>query len=167
VSRKSRRKQQREFQRQQLAQKPRELEKGIAQQGVFPFPAQDRTYTEYLEHFQGPYPPPQMLEQYDQVHPGLAEEIVSGVREQRQHRIKLEDRVTKHNIIQGYIGQGSALIVTIFALYLSFQLVLMGFDVGGFVLGFSALATLAAVFFIGKRQQRQDLDKKANGSKKS
>ena len=77
--------------------------------------------------------------------------------------MKLETRSINHNIIQAYIGQASAFGVTLVALFLGYRVVILGYDVAGFFLGFSGLASLVAVFIYGKQQQRRNLkDKESN-----
>ena len=106
-----------------------------------------------------------MLGEYDQVVPGMARELIDANREQRHHRMKLEARSVNHNIIQAYVGQASALGVTIAALTFGYRIVVLGYDVADFFLGFSGIASLVAVFIYGKRQQRRDLRDKEPPSK--
>jgi len=45
-----------------------------------------------MEHFSGPLPHPQTLEQYDKIVPGAAERIIRKFESQTEHRQKIEDR---------------------------------------------------------------------------
>lgn len=47
-----------------------------------------------LVGYHGPIPPPQMLAEYDSVHPGLANRIIEGWENQAQHRKDLETKTT-------------------------------------------------------------------------
>ena len=47
-----------------------------------------------LVGYHGPIPPPQMLAEYDSVHPGLANRIIEAWENQAQHRKNLESKAT-------------------------------------------------------------------------
>ena len=51
------------------------------------FPAADEQLVAQVRHeFSGPLPPPDLLAQYDQVMPGLAQKIVSQFESETNHR---------------------------------------------------------------------------------
>lgn len=91
--------------------------------------------------------------------------MVKGYNEQRHHRMALERMTIVNNIIQSYIGQATAFIVTMFGLYLAYLLVSAGNDIFGFGLAVISLAALAGTFYIGKREQAKELSRKAQDSK--
>ena len=137
--------------------------KGVAPQGVIPFDMERTEIT--AEYFQGPYPHPRLLAEYDQVKPGLAEEITTGVREQRHHRQQLERWTILNDIIQSYIGQVSAFAIAALALFFGYKIVISGNEVAGFFTGFFGLTSLVTVFILGKTQQRRNLQSKTPPSK--
>ena len=53
---------------------------------------------EKTEFFQGPTPPPEVLERYDELVPGTAERLIALGIEESRHRRKLEQEVTHGNL---------------------------------------------------------------------
>jgi uncharacterized membrane protein len=101
------------------------------------------------QFFSGPLPAPDSLEHYERVQPGLAQQIVAMAQRQyamaeaqTTHRIDIEKRVVKHNIYLSYLGWAS------------------GFILGGAAAFVTSLATLAGIFFFGRKRQTEELANK-------
>lgn len=60
------------------------------------------------EFFSGPLPPPEKLEHYDRIVPGLAERIVGLTERQSAHRQQLERENLHENIRAARAGQWMA-----------------------------------------------------------
>jgi len=73
--------------------------------------------------FSGPIPPPEFLQKYNEILPGLADRLVRMAEKQEDHRHALERSAVKAEITRGYIGQASGLIVA-----------LTGLAIGGWLL---------------------------------
>lgn len=117
--------------------------------------------------FSGPLPPPEQLEHYEKVHRGLAERIVSMTERQfamaeRQgaHRIDIENRFVKHNIILSYLGWFSGFSLGAGGLIAAVILISRGRELGGGAAFVTSVGTLAGLFFYGRRKQGDDLAKK-------
>ena len=56
------------------------------------------------ESFSGPLPPPQVLQQYNEIVPGLAGRIVAHAERQTEHRIQMEAKVIHSDISKSWAG---------------------------------------------------------------
>jgi uncharacterized membrane protein len=111
--------------------------------------------------FSGPLPPPEVLEKYNQVVPGLAERIITMAEQQSKHRQGLERTVVDSNAFVQKVGPFLGFIVAMTAVGGGIELILKGKDGYGLAAIIGALASLAGVFIYGKSKQRKELDTKA------
>ena len=111
-------------------------------------------------NFSGPLPHPEILHGYTQLIPDGGERVMGLTERQSAHRIKQENRVILHEIVQTYCGQIMAFIIACLFLYASYTLGMAGHDVLAAVLGGATVVGLAGVFVYGKRKQEQDLEAK-------
>ncbi len=118
--------------------------------------------------FSGPIPPPEQLEHYDKVQAGLAERIVAMAEKQlaiaegqTKHRQELEKTVIKNNVRLSYLGLVSGFILGAGGLAAATWLIYLGKELGGGAAFIASLATLAGLFFYGKRRQKSELERKA------
>lgn len=58
--------------------------------------------------YHGPLPPPQMIEEYERVHPGMAERLISRFEQQAEHRQSLERQVVTAQIASEQAAQKDA-----------------------------------------------------------
>lgn len=72
-----------------------------------------------LRAYQGPLPPPEMLEQYDRIYPGLKEHIVQAWQQQAEHRRGLERSTTTGSERRMDRAQSNGLIVGLASLVLA------------------------------------------------
>ena len=109
-----------------------------------------------VQHFQGPLPPPQALEQYEAVLPGCAERIVSMAEAQAAHRRALESRVIEGNVAAERRGQVFAFTLALVALVGGVWLIYQGNDAEGLTAIIGALAGLVGVFVYGRRKDAEE-----------
>lgn len=69
-----------------------------------------------IAHYQGPIPHPQILKEYDNVHPGLARQIVESWKNQGEHRLKLEEHFFTNRERRSNRSQFFALLLSIFGI---------------------------------------------------
>jgi uncharacterized membrane protein len=110
--------------------------------------------------FSGPIPPPDLLREYNEIIPNGADRIVTMAENQSAHRITLERRVVFGDDVRAYLGLGTAFIVAVFGLYLSYRVIMAGHDLAGSALGAVDLASLVSVFIYGTRARRQERARK-------
>lgn len=100
--------------------------------------------------YQGPIPPPEMLAQYTNVIQDGAERIFTIFEKQSTHRIDLETKVVKHDIIQSYFGIGIAFIITMTIIIGGIILINNNKQISGFGTLFTGLAALVGSFIYGR-----------------
>jgi len=111
--------------------------------------------------FTGPLPPPEVLEKYNQVLPGLAERIMAMAEQQSKHRQGLERTVVDSNAFVQKLGPFLGFFVAVTAVIGGIFLILKGKDGYGLAAIIGALASLAGVFIYGKSKQKKELEEKA------
>jgi len=111
--------------------------------------------------FSGPLPPPQILEHYEKIIPGLANRIVNMAEEQGRHRRKMEGKIieaqildSKEERIERRIGQILGFMIGFIALLISAYISINGSPITGSVIGGGALVSLVSVFVIGRRKEQ-------------
>lgn len=114
------------------------------------------------ELFQGPIPPPAILREYDQVHPGLADRIVSMAENQSRHRQEIEKGVISTRNRNEARGQTYAFILAIAVILGSIWLISSGRSTEGLAAIITEIVALAGVFIYGRKKQEAELLKKAN-----
>jgi len=118
------------------------------------------------ETFVGPMPPPEVIERYNQTHPGAAGIIFGEYKAQGEHRRDLESRVVRSNIRNATLGQfmGFILLGGIIAggVFLAHE----GRDLAGF--GAIVTAVVGGVFLLLKAQRtkRENLAEKRGEKRK-
>jgi uncharacterized membrane protein len=130
-------------------------------------PVQPATVRAQFVAYSGPLPHPDILRQFNEIVPGLANRIVTQFEEQGRHRRKLENRVVWHNIFAATTGQVMAFIV------------LAGIGAGGLLLAYydkrlegvaaviAAIGGAAWVLREARGQRQQNLDEKRDKEKRT
>lgn len=112
------------------------------------------------KQFSGPMPPPEMLREYDEVLPGLANRIVTLAENQSNHRIRLERRVTTSNIWRAHLGQVFAFVLAIAGIVSGTYLIMNNKSAEGIAAILTPIAGVAGVFLWRTRKQREELESK-------
>lgn len=86
-----------------------------------------------VRSFQGPLPPPEILQKYDEIEKGLADRIVAMAERQSLHRQKLENKVVDSNIQNERTGMHYAFALTIVFVFLSGTLIYFDKIVAGYL----------------------------------
>lgn len=117
--------------------------------------------------FSGPLPPPDQLEHYERIAPGIAERIVAMAEQhvsmadrQMQHRHGLENRVVDSNIKLAKRGQIFAYSLGVIGLGGGMFLIHAGLELWGGTAFLGSLASLIAVFIYGQKKQEKELTEK-------
>lgn len=110
--------------------------------------------------YNGPIPPPSILEGYDRLVPGSAKAIIENAHEQTHHRQTLESAVILGGVRRSDRGLllGAALSIT--SIILGFIAIIRGHDVAGGTLATGSVVALASVFVYGTNSQRREREEK-------
>lgn len=114
------------------------------------------------EYFSGPIPPPNLLERYNEVVSNGAERILAMAEKQSAHRESLETKVVDANLKSQRRGQTQAFIVALAVILGGIYIMAKGYSGWGFAAIITSLASLVAIFAIGKREQRNERVEKSN-----
>ena len=112
----------------------------------------------------GPLPSSDGLAKYERIAPGAADRLLTLVEQQSGHRIRIETYVIQSQQNQSYLGQILGFFVAIAFLIGAVFTVVHGFALSGTIIGSLDLIGLVTVFVLGRRSQRQDLERKKTRS---
>jgi uncharacterized membrane protein len=113
-----------------------------------------------VTQYSGPLPPSEELERYNQVVPGLADRLVTTFEKQASHRMELEKLVITNQVKEGNRGQIIGAILAILFLFGALWITHDGYPWVGGTIGGTTVVSLATLFVLGKKAQKQDLNKK-------
>ncbi len=114
----------------------------------------------HAQQFSGPMPPPEMLRQYEEVLPGLANRIVTLAENQSSHRIRLERRVTTSNIWRAHFGQLFAFLIAVCGIVAGTYLIINNKSAEGIAAILTPITGIAGVFVWRTKRQRNELSSK-------
>lgn len=106
------------------------------------------------ETFTGPFPPPDILEKYNQVLPGAAERIFSLTEREQQHRHAIQSKAIDGALKKDRRGQWMGFGVTVLILLIACYFAYTGSSAFAMALVTIDLVALAAVFVIGRRSTK-------------
>jgi uncharacterized membrane protein len=101
-------------------------------------------------------PPPEILQKYESIMPGLAKILVEKSNMQTKHRIDIEKRTVMSNIIKSTAGLIFGFLIGIFGMGGGFYLTTKGYNVVGFIFTSSTLVTLVMTFIYGSQSRRNE-----------
>lgn len=102
------------------------------------------------ETITGPFPPPDILEQYNQVLPGAAERIFSLTEREQQHRHDLQKKAINGALNKDRRGQWMGFGITVLVLFIACYFAYIGNSAFAMTLVTIDMVALAAVFAIGR-----------------
>jgi len=112
--------------------------------------------------FKGPLPPPQVLDQYNQIVPGAAERIVRLFEIQVDHRQRLESSIISSDVRDSRLGLILGALVSIAAITGGVFAIIYGHPTTGGIIAAIPVPTLAAVFVYGSRKRRLEREQRRN-----
>ena len=110
--------------------------------------------------YKGPLPPPEILQKYNDIEPGLADRIVKMAEAQALHRQGLESGVILERARSERQGQWLGFAVAMVAIVGSFGLIALGKDAVGITGVLGTIGTLGGVFVYGRRSQKKENERK-------
>jgi len=119
------------------------------------------------EHYSGPIPPPQVLEQYNKLVPGFAERFMVMAEKQSDHRHELESTVIKGRSRNEWWGLHYAFLLAVLFGAGSFYLILQGLATAGIALIIAEIVGLVVVFITGRLLQRKENKEKIEALSRS
>src|ERR1035437_5798893 len=99
-------------------------------------------------------PPPDVLEKYNSIIPGLAERIVAHAEKQSIHRTALEKKLLISNIRKSYLGLVFGFLIGSLGVGGGIWLTFSGFNVTGIVFSSASLVSLVMSFTYGSQNKK-------------
>jgi uncharacterized membrane protein len=99
-------------------------------------------------------PPPEILQKYNSVVPGLADRIVAQAEKQTIHRIALEKKLLASNIWKSFMGLVFAFLIGFLGIGGGLYLTFVGFNVIGIVFSSATLVSLVMSFIYGSQYKK-------------
>ena len=109
--------------------------------------------------FQGPIPPPEVIEAYERIVPGSAKQIMKTWEKQVGHRIEKETRGSKSDALNSLLGVVSAFIIAMATVLGGVWVMLSGSVWAGGIFGGLGLVGLVSVFIYGTRSRSRRLER--------
>ncbi len=110
--------------------------------------------------YSGPLPPPEMLQKYNEIEPGLVNRIVAMAEAQAHHRQTLEAKVISDRGINERRGALYGFVIALVVVIGSLGLLAAGMKIEGLTGLITTIAALAGVFVYGRRSQRKENEQK-------
>lgn len=120
-----------------------------------------------ISAFQGPLPPPEMLERYNHVVPNGADRIVAMAEGQLRHRQRLESTVVDGNVNAQKRGQIFAFTLGLIAIIGGIVLIALNKNAQGLAAIITAFVALAGVFVYGRWEQERERERKRREAKEA
>ena len=116
------------------------------------------------QHYSGPLPPPQALEQYNNIIPNGAERIMVMAENQSEHRRNLETKALSTDSRNSLLGIICAFVLGLSTVVIGGLIIYNGHAWPGTILGSSGLVGLVSVFIYGTNQRRAERESKYRAS---
>lgn len=115
-------------------------------------------------NWSGPIPPPEVLEKYNAILPGMAERILAMAEKQSNHRQDLEKKVIGADVIKSYLGMIFALIIVLAGIVAAVWIAIYGNSansklLAGFIVAFD-FGTIGLIALGNKKAQERQLEER-------
>ena len=107
-------------------------------------------------------PPPEEMERYEKLRPGITDVLLNSFQDQTKHRIEIENKVIESGIKNSRLGQIFAFILSLIVILGGFGMIFLGKNIAGMVAVLGALATLSGVFIVGNKSKKDERIQKEN-----
>ena len=112
----------------------------------------------------GPIPPPQILQQYNNIVPDAAERILRMAEKQSDHRMALENKVVNSNLVKSYLGMVAGSSIAIFGLCIAKDIAINGNPATAGIIAALDLGGLVWVAVTNTKSQRKEREKRQETS---
>ncbi|KVR28812.1 hypothetical protein WL61_23355 [Burkholderia ubonensis] len=109
----------------------------------------------HLAHYQGPMPPPVLLEQYDKIVPGCAKMIVDEFQANSQHSRNIELHGISGMINKDVRAQWMAFVLVLIGFFLIWRLADAGHEKSAIAVATMLLGSIALAFLTGHSPRKK------------
>jgi uncharacterized membrane protein len=110
--------------------------------------------------FVGPIPPPDILNEYNQVLPNAADRIIQMAENEQKHRHSMQEKLinaqiddAKRDRMEARLGQVFGLVIGTTSIAAGSITAIVGAPIAGAFIGTAGVTSLVAVFVIGRKKQ--------------
>ncbi|MEK6750450.1 MAG: DUF2335 domain-containing protein [Pseudomonadota bacterium] len=111
--------------------------------------------------FQGPYPPPHLLAEYDRICPGFSKDMLSMAQQDAAHIRELERKSLYYKQREVLLGQVFGFLIAVIVVISAAMLIYSGHEATGVIFSGTCLVTLVSLFIYG-RSKSKNLSKKSS-----
>ena len=111
--------------------------------------------------WEGPLPPPAVLQQYEDVLPGSAKDIFQRSEKQSDHRMRMESAVILGDARRSDVGLVFAFILALTIIILAFYVMIWVNPWAGVTALSVDIAVIAGIFVYGTNSRRRERERKA------
>lgn len=108
------------------------------------------------QSFQGPIPPPVIMEQYEDIYPGSVDRILAMAERQAAHRMDLERTVVRCDKRDSLLGLIFGFVLGLASIAGGVYCISNGNQISGSVVGGLGVTGLVSVFVYGREQRRKE-----------
>ena len=113
-----------------------------------------------MRMYNGPTPPPEVLQEIDAIVSGSAREIIDMALGQGNHRREIEKHIVQSQLKESGRGQILGFVIALAFGTFAFILAYTGHEIAGSILGTVDLVALVSIFVLGKLFQHKETSKK-------
>lgn len=111
----------------------------------------------------GILPPPNEMEKYENLLPGITNRLLATYEKQVDHRINLENKVIESDISRGKVGQIFAFVLNILTILSGFILKMCDKPSGIWII-ICSMVIMALLFIVGLYSQKKELKNKSQSN---
>lgn len=111
----------------------------------------------------GILPPPNEMEKYENLLPGITNRLLATYEKQVDHRINLENKVIESDISRGKVGQIFAFVLNILTILSGFILKMSDKPSGIWII-ICSMVIMALLFIVGLYSQKKELKNKSQSN---
>lgn len=126
------------------------------------------SHTISAEYFRGPIPPPEALQRYDDISPGMASRLVGMAEAEAKHRHEVESKLVDSSCTEALAyhaevskGQTFGLIITLEALAVGGYVAIQGHEWAGAALGSGGIGGIVLTFILGRNAKPRNDSREA------
>ena len=109
----------------------------------------------------GPLPPPEILQEYENVLKGAAKRLFELAEKQSAHRQQLESKVIGSEILRSYAGLAAGFIIALVCVIGGLIVINNGHETAGTTVATVPVASLAGIFVYGSLSRKKEREAKA------
>lgn len=114
--------------------------------------------------FQGPLPPPEVMERYEQIVPGAGSRIINQFEQQGTHRREMESYALRESTSRAHWGLVAGFVVAMTTIIGGVVIIVTGHSAEGLAALVLGLVSLVGVFVYGRYSQSRERIEKAKAN---